>query len=95
MPNQGDRLREEEESRKGGRKTLPFFQTGRKEGRRKGICHPLTLQIVLGPEIMLVHGLVKFVPAVAYHCCLNLPATCPQRRTGITYFWALFLESRE
>ena len=30
---------------------------------------------VLGPEIILVRGLLKLVPAVAYHFCLNLPAT--------------------
>ena len=29
---------------------------------------------VLGPKLILVHGLVKFVPAVAYHFRLNLPA---------------------
>ena len=29
---------------------------------------------VLGPKLILVFGLVKFVPAVAYHFCLNLPA---------------------
>ena len=28
------------------------------------------------PEIILVRGLVKFVPALAYHFCLNLPASC-------------------
>ena len=37
----------------------------------------------LGLEIILVSGLVKFVPAVAYHFCLNLPATFSQPRTSI------------
>ena len=41
------------------------------------------LVIVLGPEIILVRGLVKLVPAVAYHFCLNLPATFSQPRTSI------------
>ena len=35
-----------------------------------------------GPEIILVLGLVKLVPAVAYHFCLNLPATFLQPRTS-------------
>ena len=38
---------------------------------------------LLGPEMILVCGLVKFVPAVAYHFCLNLPATFSQPRTSI------------
>ena len=33
-----------------------------------------------GREIILVCDLVKFVPAVAYHSCLNLPATFSQSR---------------
>ena len=37
----------------------------------------------MGPEIILVHGLVKLVPAVAYHFCLNLPAIFSQPRTSI------------
>ena len=28
---------------------------------------------ILGPEIILVRDLVKFVTAVAYHSCLSLP----------------------
>ena len=30
---------------------------------------------------IFVRGFVKFVPAVAYHFCLNLPATFSQPRT--------------
>ena len=41
-------------------------------------CH-----FILGPEIILVRGLLKLVPAVAYHFCLNLPATFSQPRTSI------------
>ena len=37
----------------------------------------------LGPEKILIRGLVKFVPAVAYHYCLNLPATFPQPQTQV------------
>ena len=37
---------------------------------------------VLGLEIILVRGLVKFVPAVAYHSSLNLPVTFSQPRTS-------------
>ena len=46
---------------------------------------PQTMQNfdALGPEIILVHGLVKFVPAVAYHFFLNLPATFSQPRASI------------
>ena len=40
-------------------------------------------RLVLGLEIILVRGLVKLVPAVAYHFCLNLPATFSQPRTSI------------
>ena len=32
----------------------------------------------LGAKFILVHGLVKFDPAVAYHSCLSLPATLSQ-----------------
>ena len=42
-----------------------------------------TMTVVLGPEIILVRGLVRLDPAVAYHCCLNLPATFSQPRTSI------------
>ena len=38
---------------------------------------------VLGREIILVSGLLKIVPAVAYHFCLSLPATFLQPRTCI------------
>ena len=31
---------------------------------------------ILGPKILIVCGLAKFVPAVSYHFCLNLPAAC-------------------
>ena len=52
------------------------------------LWHPLyynkyRLQGLLGPEIILVRGLVKLDPAVAYHNCLNLPATFSQPRTII------------
>ena len=36
------------------------------------------LEALLGPEIILVRGLLKLVPAAAYHFCLNLPATFSQ-----------------
>ena len=41
--------------------------------RKKFFLH----HAVLGPKLMLelVPGMVKFVPAVAYHSYLNLPAT--------------------
>ena len=39
--------------------------------------------LVLGPEKILVRGLVKLDPAVAYHFCLNLPATFSQPSTSI------------
>ena len=42
-----------------------------------------TKALILGPEIILVRGLVKFVPAVAYHFCLNLLATFSQPRKSI------------
>ena len=35
---------------------------------------------LLGREIILVRGLVKFDPAVANHFCPNFPATFPQPR---------------
>ena len=38
----------------------------------------MPVSTVLGPEVTLVCDLVKFVPAVAYHFCLNLPATFSQ-----------------
>ena len=38
---------------------------------------------VLGPEIILVRGLVKLVPAVAFNFCLNLAATFSQPCTSI------------
>ena len=37
--------------------------------------------VIPGPKTILVRGLVKLVPAVAYHSCLNLPATFSQPRT--------------
>ena len=46
-------------------------------------CILLKRRCILGPEIILVRGLVKLVPAVAYHFCLNLPATFSQPRTSI------------
>ena len=46
----------------------------------KPCIYPLRL---LCPEIILVCGLEKFVPAVAYHSCLNLPETFSQPRTSI------------
>ena len=41
------------------------------------VCNDL-----LGQNIILVHGLVKFASAVAYHFCLNLPAPFLQPRTS-------------
>ena len=41
------------------------------------------LEALLGPEIILVRGLLKLVPAAAYHFCLNLLATFSQPRTSI------------
>ena len=38
-------------------------------------------QIIQSWEHFFVVGLVKFVPAFAYHFCLNLPATFSQPRT--------------
>ena len=38
---------------------------------------------ILGPEIILVRGLVRLVPAVAYHFWLNLLATFSQPCTSI------------
>ena len=35
------------------------------------------------PEMMLGRGLVRFVPAVAYHSCLNLPPTFSQPRRSV------------
>ena len=40
---------------------------------------------VLGGKIILVCGFVTFVPAVAYHFCLNLPATFSQLPTNIIF----------
>ena len=37
--------------------------------------------VLLGPKLMSVCGLVKFLPAVAYHFCLNIPASFSQPRT--------------
>ena len=44
----------------------------------------LQLRDVLGvrARLLLVRGLVKCVPALAYHFCLNLPATFSQPRTS-------------
>ena len=52
---------------------------------RKNNCFPVTNSFfyVLGPEIILVRGLVRLDPAVAYHFCLNLFATFSQPRTRI------------
>ena len=55
-------------------RSIGSFQTGEKE------C-----EIILGPEIIHVNGLVRFVPAVAYHFCLKLPATFSQPRTSINF----------
>ena len=38
-----------------------------------------------GP-LWVVYGLVNFAPAVAYHFCLNLPATLSQPRTSYKGF---------
>ena len=38
---------------------------------------------ILGPKIILVSGLVKFLHGVAYYFCLNLPATFSQPRASI------------
>ena len=37
--------------------------------------------VIPGPKTILVRGLVKLVPAVVHHFCLNLPATFSQPRT--------------
>ena len=42
-----------------------------------------SLKQLLGREILHVHGFVKFVPVVAYHSCLSLPATFWQPRKSI------------
>ena len=39
---------------------------------------------VLGPEMIMVRGLVKFIPALAYHFCLNLLVTFSQPCKSIT-----------
>ena len=56
------------------------------------MCHPVHINsqkdnewYVLGLEIILARGLAKFVPAVAYHFCLNLPATFPQPHTQVLF----------
>ena len=41
-----------------------------------------------GPKVMLVRGLVTFVPAVAYHFCLNLPSAFMQRLKAL--YWAQY-----
>ena len=41
------------------------------------------IQYIVGLEIILVHGFVKLVTAVAYHFCLSLPATFSQPHTSI------------
>ena len=44
-------------------------------------CPPTATVDLQSREKVLVCGLVKFVPAVAYHFCLNLPGTFSQPRT--------------
>ena len=53
-----------------------------------------SLAKITRPECItvLAHGLVKFVSAVAYHFCLNLPATSSQTCTGIIYAAQCFLD---
>ena len=53
---------------------------GRKEGIKAGLV-PFTC--VQGRTIRLFPGLVNFVPAVAYHFCLNLPAAFLQPGNGL------------
>ena len=43
----------------------------------------ITCACLLRPEIILVCGLVKFVPAVAYQTCLKLPETFMQPHTSL------------
>ena len=68
---------------------LPTLRhVGREEGAKyacaslnclnSGLIFPLLLNTGPGKS-----GFVKFVPAVAYHFCLNLPATFSQPRTSI------------
>ena len=40
---------------------------------------------VLGPKFMLVRVLVKFVPAVTYHFCLNLLVAFSQPRASVIF----------
>ena len=51
--------------------------------RNKSIRPPRSFSTVLGQEIILVSGLVKFVPVVAYHFCLNFLAIFSQLCTSI------------
>ena len=40
---------------------------------------------LLGPKLLFVYGLVKFVPAVAYHSCFTLPVTFSQPGTSVNF----------
>ena len=55
---------------------------GEKEKQRKNFISLNVVVNLLGPKIMLVCGLVKFVPAVAYHSCLNLSERFSQPRVS-------------
>ena len=46
------------------------------------ISLPNCIRDILGPKILIVCGLAKFVPAVSFHFCLNLPATFSQPHTS-------------
>ena len=60
---------------------------GEKEKQRKNFISLNVVVNLLGPKIMLVYGLVKFVnvPTVAYHSCLNLSAPFSQTCTSIIF----------
>ena len=51
----------------------------------KSISLTLGVYLILGREIILVRGLVKFVPVVAYRFCLNLPASFLQPCTSMNF----------
>ena len=51
----------------------------------RGQLRQVSEEYTLGPKLMLVRGLVKCDPAVAYHFCLSLSATFSQPHTSIIF----------
>ena len=52
----------------------------------RGQLRQVSEEYTLGPKLMLVRGLVRIVPVVAYYFSLQLPSSVSQPHTSII-FW--------